>query len=353
MKKLKKIIEEGRGIRKSPKPTTSSEKIPLPKKTPKATLKFEFRWKHAKEGGEYKLVRMAQCGGIRSKDISRYATADECLKEAQDLFFTDGKSTEGNLDEMVTNIADFKNDVIDLMGLFTAEGYKKTHGFRTPRLVLLTKENYIQVQDSSPQQSSDESEQELETSTWDLPTSPSSDNHSDPIDLDSLIGTSDERKRLLDSINDYEASLAIDKAKKEACEAEENAIARKENLRAEREKHAPVEPNKTKPHLVISVRHPNLGIMSRAFTPSTKMLGVYDWIGSLSSSPEHFSLTKPFPREDVYPEENASIYASSTLNMMTRDEPIPLYPDDKKIQFYCGSGDNDCDSTLTNKPGGN
>ena len=312
MKKSKKIIEEGKSTRKSPVPTTTvNEKIPVPKKIPKATLKFEFRWKHAKDGGEYKLVRAGQGGGVRTKEISRYATVLDCLREAEDLFFPDGKSTKGNLEEMVVNLADFKSEEIDLMDSFKAEDYKKKYGFHISRLVLLTKEKFVQVEDESGESVKSDDE-ELETSVWDRPTYSLTSDYL-PVSVTqqhSLIGTSEERQKLHDSVDkEYEASFAVDKAKREIHEAEERAITRRHELRSRRERRIPPEPDKTQPHVVISVRHPQLGVQSRAFTEKTKMQGVYDWIGAFSSSPEHFCLNKAYPRKIVYPDEDVSLYA--------------------------------------------
>ena len=37
----------------------------VPTKKPKPTLKFEFRWKHLNDEGEYKLKRANEGGGMR------------------------------------------------------------------------------------------------------------------------------------------------------------------------------------------------------------------------------------------------------------------------------------------------
>lgn len=386
LKSLKKIIEEGKDSRKpTPKNVEPGRGKIVSTKTTKATLKFEFRWKHAQTNGQYKMIKERQGGGVRKKDIPRNYTAYQCLKVAQDFFFPDGKSTEGELENMVADLADFKDDVIDLMGSFTAESYKATNGLHTPRLVLLSKEKYVAVSDSSPHISSDESD--LEESAWNLSGTSISKNSTvdittdSPIELDTtdenpedsvdkgiedeassstsqipaplrpkhstLIGTSFERKVLSDSIqNAYDTSLAIDKAKRETKEANDRA----EKLRARREKRVPPVPDTTSPHFNVSVRHPHLGIQSRPFTPATKMLGIYDWIGSLSAFPEHFALVKVFPRETVYPEEDASKCASTTLCMISQDAPISLSTDDDEVQLYCGDNEDTFDTTEVEFP---
>ena len=165
-----------------------------------------------------------------------------------------------------------------------------------------------------------------------------------------LIGTSSQRKALSDSIEEaYATSLAIDKTKRETKEAN----ARAEKLRARREGRVAPVPEKNSPYFTISVRHPHLGVQTRPFSPGTKMLGVYDWIGSLSSFPEHFSLVKVFPRETIYPEVDVSDCASTTLCMISQDTPIPLSADDNEVHLaYCGDSDDALDTTEVDYPSG-
>lgn len=167
LKALKKIIEEGKDSRKpTPKNVEPGRGKTVSNKAMKATLKFEFRWKH-EINGHYKLIREGQGGGVRKKDIPRNSTAYECLKVGQDFFFPDGKNNEGELDDMVVNLADFKGDIIDLMGPFTAESYKAQNGLHTARLILLTKEKFTLVPES-PHVSSDEDESELSEIAWSI-----------------------------------------------------------------------------------------------------------------------------------------------------------------------------------------
>lgn len=50
----------------------------------------------------------------------------------------------------------------------------------------------------------------------------------------------------------------------------------------------------------VSVRHTNLGVVSRAFDPKGTISGIYDWIGSLCPTPEHFRLIA-FPSSTLFP----------------------------------------------------
>ena len=46
-------------------------------------------------------------------------------------------------------------------------------------------------------------------------------------------------------------------------------------------------------HVVVCVRHPDLGVVTRAFRPYETINAVYNWIGSLQKVPEHFRFYLP------------------------------------------------------------
>ena len=65
-------------------------------------------------------------------------------------------------------------------------------------------------------------------------------------------------------------------------------------------------------------------MVSRAFTLDAKGAGIYVWLGSLATSPEHFASTRPSPRIILYPAEDAVSVRSSMLYMEELEEPLPL-----------------------------
>ena len=95
-----------------------------------------------------------------------------------------------------------------------------------------------------------------------------------------------------------------------------------------RRSRVPLEPDLTSPHEYISVRHINLGTKSRLFSSSSLFSVVYDWIGSLSNSPEFFQI-KDHKGITVQPD---SIIISGTYNMV-RTETAPLLISDGEISF--------------------
>lgn len=110
----------------------------------------------------------------------------------------------------------------------------------------------------------------------------------------SLLGSSAERELLRQHIDKaFEESLMNDKEKSEQREeekSEESDEGRLLALMKERESRVSEEPNLIDPHITIYVRHPTLGTKVRLFSPNATFCEVYDWIGSLSTRPEFFSI---------------------------------------------------------------
>lgn len=77
-----------------------------------------------------------------------------------------------------------------------------------------------------------------------------------------------------------------------------------EALRVSRKNRVLHEPAAQKPRVIVSVRHPFLGPIKRAFPSDCTLTALYDWVGSLSTVPEHFSLSFG-PQDILYPEENS------------------------------------------------
>ena len=265
------------------------------------------------------MERAQQGGGVRTKNILREAGPEACLKESQNLFFPGGKNAEGSLEDLDVELGDFK-DIIGMSDSFSAEVYRDMYGLHTPRLVILTRKRKEMHTVSSSEDSDDE---ELMSPPW--PTSPIKDPLSPNVSTDTsameasnkmeelieqlpgdyqrsslnqesigesfLIGTSEEHQELFNQVQrDYEAPLAIDNARNQQLQVEKEVTACEEELRMARERLTLPLPDTNDPCVIISVRHPDLGSVSRPFSSASKMLDVYNWIGSLAPSPEHSSL---------------------------------------------------------------
>ena len=335
---------------------------------------------------------------MRTLDIPRHATANDCLEEMKNVFFPNGQSLVGNAEDMEFRMADFKCQTIYLCDDFSPEGYKQRYKLHTPRLFLLSKDNTISSDDSDDDQELHESPFESSGRRDEVSTNPAQanavaqaeestaqeaesqfnsikENNQPDVAIvgvnsvhttrglavddladhatDGLIGTSEERKELMDQLQvDYEASLAADKEK----ELEKEANDLREALRLSRQNRVLHEPATEEPRVTVSVRHPILGVIKRAFPPDCKIVALYDWVGSLSTYPEHFALCFS-PQCIIYPEEDINSVASSpfaettmkllssVLNLTTvkmRLCPTPSSQEELTISMIM------CQMTLTN-----
>ena len=88
--------------------------------------------------------------------------------------------------------------------------------------------------------------------------------------------------------------------------------------------------------IAIQVRHLSLGIVKRNFHESQCMACVYDWVGSLSLTPEHFQLLdyagKMLPSQPLQQAQNTTLY-------MTKVNLTPAL-DDGEVTFL-GFGSNE------------
>ena len=97
--------------------------------------------------------------------------------------------------------------------------------------------------------------------------------------------------------------------------------------------------------MTVSVRHPILGVIKRAFPPDRKIMALYDWVGSRYTHPEHFTLCFS-PQSILYPEGDIALVASSLLCIEPQDFPIPLCRDDDELSVFSALSENSLDDTL-------
>ena len=113
------------------------------KKNGQATLKFEFGWKNWIPGRGFVQQKKNSGGGTRSYNVPRQATLDDCQEIAMNLFFPNGMSPVGPVDEMNIAMGNFSGEFLIFMQdggkplQFTAEKYKQITGFVVPRIYLL------------------------------------------------------------------------------------------------------------------------------------------------------------------------------------------------------------------------
>ena len=399
--RIKEILDQGkmkRGKKRTFDNTAKDDNDGGSKKKANfATLKFEFGWKHWRSGRGYVQQKKNNGGGTRAFNVPRLASLNDCKDIALNLFFPNGKSPVGNAVEMSIGMGNFTGEFIALD--FTAEIYKQVTGFPTPRLYLLTRhqddEEASEEELMTPAFEKDQSASSISSTCYpgendvlretcygphepfkgSPPSSPSLKLHEDedwfggtlvehqecfeanvhvPTTLnvdenDGLIGTSTERQKYFEDLEwAVKASLEADKEKEQRREerranidlevrmAKEEAE-RLERLRKSRELRCPQEPRSSDPRVRVSVRHSILGVVTRAFHSNGTISGIYDWVGSLSATPEHFYLTT-FPSTTLFPDDPIITVKNTILNMTVTEDPIPLCRDENEVCFIDGRG---------------
>ena len=365
--KIKEILEQGKKGKKRDAPQTSGDAgtckkasqstgcgATKKKSAKSATLKFEFGWKHWRVGRGFVQQKKNVGSGTRTFQVPREATLDDCQTIAQNLFFPNGCCADGNLEEMITAMADFSSNLVALMKegenpfRFTAERYKQRTGLPVPRLYLLTK---LACEDESSDSES-------------LPPVFDEGTKSSPFPVsenDGLIGTTAERQKFFyDLEEELRTSLEADRAKEKreeerrlAFQSESECLIAKEfkedrleRLRWVRDLRCPPEPNSDDYHVRVSVRHTSLGVVTRAFDPDGSIQGIYDWVGSLCRVPEHFRLIR-FPSTTLYPDQKIECVKNTILNMTVETDPVPFSIDEVEVQFQDGQGfDEPLEETL-------
>ena len=202
------------------------------------------------------------------------------------IFFPDDQTT--SKENLEFQLADFQCKPINLQDIFSPEDYKNKYNLHRPRLFLLMKERecisseesendeYLMKPIFSPVtvEVADNSEDEI----YHSPANATSTMKDTVVQLSedttsSLIGTSEERKNLVDEMMaEYNASLNADKERELQSLKEES---RKEALRKRRECRVQNEPSENCQYVIVSVHHLQCGIIKRRFTPDCKKLELF------------------------------------------------------------------------------
>ena len=315
-----------RAIMKSSQDETSS---PTPR-----LKRIQIGWMHFNDKeSRYVAVRMSKGGGTREVSFPVQATSADMMDEIKKIFFPDEMTVFGATQAMTFKLGNFSCQEIN--DAFTLERYIEEHKLSKVRLYILsriiTQEKKSEVHDNSDDDS------DLLTPAFDNATS------------SWLVGSSEER-RVLRALQEkeYIDSLAADQAKESYKQEEllrcQERAARQERLREARASRVSKEPEVNEPHFIVSVKHPVVGVQTRRFERKSEVGTVYDWVGSLSLTPEYFTLSMP---------DNANLHPSVPIETVHRVilsmcecEEGPAFPDeDICFQGFGGSSEDSLNST--------
>ena len=278
----------------------------------KTSKKIQIGWQHYSENEKrYVSVRLVKGGGTGEISVPVQSSYVEVLRIMKEVYFPDGKSTFGDEDLMTFKVGNFKGEVEEQ---FTLAKYITKYKRTKVRLYLLTR-------------TIDDNDSEL--------LKPVFGNGQDTVS-DGLLSTSAERNSLReDQDNEYLDSLRKDQEKEQAKQEEllrrQEEFAIQESLREAREMRVPAEPDISEVHVKVSPRHVTLGVIIRKFPKSGHVGTVNDWVGSLSLTPEYFTLSM-VGSMDLNPALPIETVDQTTLSMHECDESPPFR--DETVCFH-------------------
>lgn len=141
----------------------------------------------------------------------------------------------------------------------------------------------------------------------------------------------------------------MERRKRAKLSEEASLVKRQVEIMLARKDRVPEEPCQGEDRVVVRVRHLTFGVVERFFRPDTMLASIYDWVGSLDSTPQHFVLSNY--NHDLMPTESIgtiAIHSSIVLNMRESDFTPPLGNDVNFRGF--GSITDDLDSTVPFSP---
>ena len=310
-------------------------------KNTKVTRKVDLAWLH-KINGNMKLVRQKDGGGTRVVDIPKSATKADVIEMAKNLFFNDGKCIFGRLEQLRFDLLTFNKELISTIPLgdkdvpFTVQAYIDNFKLSKIRLYLYTEVKEDEDEDSDDLLESDSDQDNFEDiSMYDDAHLQSRTKEPDILHEDNLIGSSRQRQELKECIEKaYEESLAADQAKSpvNVIVVNENEHHQQKNkevfdLRKTRNERLPKEPCASEPHYIVSVRHLSLGVLAHMFSLDDCAYSIYDWIGSLTDSPQHFELCT-YSGQCMSPSDNIKSVDKCMLVMVPSMDPVAFSPNE-------------------------
>lgn len=339
---LQSILNFGKSSKRSKTSPESVQKA-VGSSTSGKTRKVHLGWmNYSDEHNSFILVRAKKGGGTRVVDVAVSANIDGIIRIGKEVFFPGGQSDFGNIDELHFGLADFKCKHLlkagsGLSDTFTLQKYVNEVKMKRVLLYITTKKNDLENDELSFDSDSDvgvtTSSDLVETNDSEVPL----ENPSSIIIRRELIAQQDQAYK-----ESLEADMAKEESKRVQLLAELTNAERQENLMNSRCARVPEEPFEGEDQVVVHVRHITLGMVKRSFRPTCNMNAVYDWVGSLSLTPEHFTLTD-FVASRFEEEQSVRDASSVVLYMRGRCDDDD---DDDDLPKFMVSSDSEASNSL-------
>lgn len=315
----------------------------IPKEKPEKKKKIQLGWKHHNNATrKYETVHLRYGGGTRSLDLPLSSDRLDIISAGSSVYFPDNECMYGNISSMSISLGDYTGKEITSEN-FSLENYIETRKLDKVKLFILTKEYEVDT-------SSDEgSDYILENPVFEDDASESKDlkqpddNVSKIVSVSilkidekdngdgNLMGSTKERESLKEQQNkEFMESLKADQSKERRCKLMQ--------ARADRV------PKEAKDGIKVSVRHLSLGNITYSFEPSCTCYDVYNWVGSMSVTPEHFVLSTH--SKEVDPSQSVTSLCNTMLYMTEKEECSPYPGDDIYFLGYGPSTSKDDDDTI-------
>ena len=278
---------------------------------------MQLGWKHKEEEEDHVLVPLSRGGESRQVELPLSTNKYELnlMKTCQGLFFLDGKSIFGKEEEMTFDLANFKNEKIEVTVNvdgnelpFNINNYIDAHKVKNVRIYLLSQKLFDDDSEEDPLSVMDIKSVDSGTALIGLTEERKALRPSPVMDIKSvdsgtaLIDSTEERKALSSSpvmdIKSVDSETALigsteerkalrqeqDKAYQESLNADRQKKIHQENEAAEverrmtiqRAKSARVPPEPDGNFVTVKNRHLSMGVCSRRFSSGAKMSAVYD-----------------------------------------------------------------------------
>ena len=272
-------------------------------------INIDLGWKHFDhKKRKYITVPASHGGGIRTRRVSRDTLVVPNIQSiCKEVFFPQGRSKRhGPFSLMISSIAG--NDELDVDQNMTVEEYSQLKAFKSVKFYLKTKKwsDSYGLNDSESSEDFEPVKKKKSSFLTSTRTGSSTLTRKESSSVPTMTSTQKSNDVICFSESDDDDQTNID-----ACTSQSNLVSMRAlraeqdkeknnesvkkqylaNRQRERGKLVNPEPDPHDPKVMVNVNHTVKGRTKRSFHVHEKISSLYHWIGSLSESPELFSLS--------------------------------------------------------------